>query len=284
MLTGATGSLGRATAAALIAHGVDLVVGVRDPGAIAGDFSPSTVVALDLADLDGVEAAVARLDGTFDAVILNAAVQHRDRRAVTAQGYESTFGVNVLANALLAERLRTRTRRLVLVASGTHRSARLRNLGFPPPRPASPAVLAEPGSGSGQVAYATSKLALVWFGLEAARRWSTDVVLVDPGLMPGTGLAREYPPVQRWMWDRVLPRVLPTNTGGISTPQRSGACLAEIALDHAIPSGTYLQIDRPRRLGSTALDPVRGRELFEWAIRATASASSPPPRASARKN
>jgi NAD(P)-dependent dehydrogenase (short-subunit alcohol dehydrogenase family) len=138
LLTGATGALGRATAAALSASGASVVAAVRNPAALDPALALTDVERLDLADLRSVDALAATLVGDFDAVILNAAIQHRDRRHVTAQGLESTFGVNVLANAWLASALRARTRRVVLVASGTHRAARVRNLGFPPPRWAPP--------------------------------------------------------------------------------------------------------------------------------------------------
>ena len=51
----------------------------------------------------------------------------------------------------------------------------------------------------------------------------------DPGLMPGSGLARDYPPLQRLAWRYLLPalRVLP----GVRSTRTSGRYLAALAND-----------------------------------------------------
>jgi len=48
-------------------------------------------------------------------------------------------------------------------------------------------------------------------------------VAFDPGLMPGTGLARERSVVERWAWSNVL-SLLTRGIPGVSTTRRSAAC------------------------------------------------------------
>lgn len=48
---------------------------------------------------------------------------------------------------------------------------------------------------------------------------------LDPGLMPGTGLARDNSAFNRFMWRSLLRWIAP-NLPGASTAERSGAALA----------------------------------------------------------
>jgi NAD(P)-dependent dehydrogenase (short-subunit alcohol dehydrogenase family) len=63
---------------------------------------------------------------------------------------------------------------------------------------------------TGQRRYTASKLANVLFSCELARRLPAGVKVnaFDPGLMPGTGLAREAAAPLRWLWNHVLPRAI----------------------------------------------------------------------------
>lgn len=51
----------------------------------------------------------------------------------------------------------------------------------------------------------------------------------DPGLMPGTGLAREQGPLMQWIWKTVLPR-LASLLPGTSSTERSSAVLTDLLL------------------------------------------------------
>ena len=103
-----------------------------------------------------------------------------------------------------------------------------------PPRP----DLAHPdGRHAGRqaaAAYTTSKLCNVLFTYELDRRLGhgaqgVTVTAFDPGLMPGSGLARDYPPLHRLAWRYLLPalRVLP----GVRSTRASGRYLAALADD-----------------------------------------------------
>jgi hypothetical protein len=66
------------------------------------------------------------------------------------------------------------------------------------------------------------------------------VTCFDPGLMPGTGLARQYPAPVRALWSTVLKgvRVLPF----ASSPAASGRAFAALLCDEPspVPSGSYV--------------------------------------------
>jgi hypothetical protein len=84
----------------------------------------------------------------------------------------------------------------------------------------------------------------------------------DPGLMPGTGLARDYGAVGRFAWRFVLPilSMLP----GASTARRSGIELARLVHDDAYRGrdGLYVQIAREVRSSQQSYDEGLAAELW----------------------
>ena len=303
VVTGATSGLGRACAAALARRpGWTVVVAARDAargertagelrsagrvrsagehGAGGEDRCAPAAVALplDLADLASVRAFPGRLAAAglppLHGLVANAGVQYRDRRHVTADGFEATFGVNHLGHFLLLWLLvpaLAADGRVVIVASGTHKDRRVRNLGFPPPRWEDPRALAAPGAGSGQVAYATSKLANVMTMLELDRRMASlrpgariAVHGLDPGLMPATGLDQDYPPAARRVYAALAPAIAAV-VPGATTPERAGDRLAAMVADPAFaaPGGRYVEVDRDGVPSALARDRARAQELWE---------------------
>ena len=99
----------------------------------------------------------------------------------------------------------------------------------------------------------------------------------DPGLVPGSGLARDYPAALRFVWDRVLPgvaRVLAPVVPGISTARRSGVALAQLVLDPTLSkvSAQYFPSHtRWRQAPSSAAsyDEDRARALWEASVQMT---------------
>jgi len=290
VITGGTSGLGRACAAVLAGvPGWTVAVTARDAerGRAAGDAlrrvasggaSGVAVLPLDLADLASVRAFPARLAAAdlppLHAVVANAGLQHRDRRHVTADGFEAAFGVNHLGHFLLLRLLLPALvpdGRVVIVASGTHKARRVRNAGFPPPRWQDPRVLAAPGAGSGQVAYATSKLANVLTMLELDRRMGalrpgTGIAVhgFDPGLMPETGLDRDYPPAAQRAYGLLAPAIAAL-VPGATTPAKAARRLAGMVTDPAwgMPGGRYLEVAREGTPSAAARDRARARDLWE---------------------
>ncbi|WP_375480479.1 SDR family NAD(P)-dependent oxidoreductase [uncultured Jatrophihabitans sp.] len=248
-------------------------------------------LALDLGSLASVRtfaAEVAALTGgrRLSGLVCNAAIQVVERSS-TSDGFETTFGVNHVGNvALIEELLRTTgaPERLVLVASGVHdpaqrtgmpaplEEASVVELAYPQPRQPSD----ENEALEGRRRYATSKLANVRTAIELSRRLSGSTVVTsfDPGLMPGTGLARDAGVVQRVLWASVfrLLLVIPA----VQTPAQSARQLARLLTDTpTFASGTYVERGRPRQPSLAARDTTVQRTFYADTLALIAQADHP---------
>lgn len=179
VITGANSGIGKETAVGLARKGATTVLACRDKdkaanaadeirrraGAGAGDVQ---VVALDLADLTSVAACAEELTGRFDRlhVLVNNAGGIWSTRALTAQGFEQTFGVNHLGHFYLTRLLLDRLR-----ASAPSRIVNLTSFGhhFAPLGMRYDDLQSERGYVALE-AYARSKLANLLFTRELARR------------------------------------------------------------------------------------------------------------------
>jgi hypothetical protein len=151
---------------------------------------------------------------------------------------------------------------VVVVSSGTHSTDRRRKGPYPNPQWRPARELARPVTRpSGQVAYATSKLANA-LHVAALAAEGVEAFAYDPLLMPGTGLARDYGPVQKAVWNGVLPRLVRV-VPFMSTAERSGAALARLAADPdpGHPAGEYVELARARPADPPADDPTQARAL-----------------------
>ena len=292
LVTGPTRGLGRALVDVLAAHAPrpPLLLAGRAGTARLAAATGARAVALDLEDLGavaGAARAVAELvrSGSvppLGAVVANAGLQVTDRRQRSADGHELTFAVNVLAQHQLLRGLLPALApgaHVVLLGSGTHYGD-LRSLGLvAPPRWEDPRDLARADVGedagspaAGQRAYATSKLAVVLLAHAWQRRHPRlRVNVYDPGLMPGTGLARAMSPARQWAWRHVLPalRVLP----GVTTPRASARHLAALALGETHPAlrGGYVDLGRETRSSPASHDRAAEDRLWEVAEELCAS-------------
>ncbi|WP_102144515.1 SDR family NAD(P)-dependent oxidoreductase [Mycobacterium hubeiense] len=284
IITGANTGLGFECARAVLAAAPmwHVVLAVRDPArgadAAARLSAPrrATVLELDLASLESVRTFPSRLGAAglppVHSVVCNAGVQVVGDSATTADGFELTFGVNHLGHFALVQGLLdvlARPARIVVVSSGTHDPDK--HTGMPAPRYTSAGELAhDTGQGptEGRRRYTTSKLCNVLFAYELDRRLEhgrqgVSVTAFDPGLMPGSGLARDYPPVQRLAWRYLLPalRVLP----GVRSTRASGRYLAALAVDpsHDGVTGQYFAGRKPIRSSTDSYDLDKARDLWE---------------------
>ncbi len=250
LITGATRGLGLAAAGHAATRGAHVLVAGRSVQAVraaAREVGGDPVVV----DFENLADVTRCADGLppLDAIALNAGLQIVTGATRTVDGFETTFQINHLAQFLLLDRLLARSRppgRVVFTGSGTHDPDR--RSGMPAPLDGDVTSWARAGDGgepaatAGRRRYTTSKLlnAATAAGL-ARERPDVHINCFDPGLMLGTGLSRQYPPLARRLstfFAPVIAMALPL----ASTPKRSGAALARLLLDEPPPaeSGAYV--------------------------------------------
>jgi NAD(P)-dependent dehydrogenase (short-subunit alcohol dehydrogenase family) len=263
VVVGASTGLGRETARRL-ARADRVIVAGRDV-ARTGAAVPDAHAALrvDLTDLGDVARFASELaaHGPFDGVVCNAGVQQHGEPSFTRNGFEETFGVNHLAHFALVMRLAPQLApgaRVAFIGSGTlePESRSARRFGFRGGRYTDARALArgdgDMTTGVAQRArdrYATSKLCNLLTVAAIARRVPAArfaVFAIDPGLMPGTGLARRYPPVMRFLWNTVM-RAVGLVMPSASTASRSGASLAWLMTAPGLAGTTGRYFDFRRR-------------------------------------
>lgn len=116
-----------------------------------------------------------------------------------------------------------------------------------------------PEKQQGMDRYATSKLVAILHVYALARstpaggpRWFA----FDPGLMPGTGLARDRSAVERWAWSTILP-VVARAIPGASTARRSAATYARLLTGRLFPQDSGVHLDFSGRRTASSADSNR---------------------------
>ena len=307
IVTGGNRGLGYQAAKSIAASGEgwQVVIAARDKAGAAGAAgrlaeetgNPNVeAMRLDLASLSSVRDFAEEFAGRGDlpplrASLLNAGLQVVNGTTYTEDGFETTFGVNHLGHYLLVNlllRQMVAPARVVYVSSGTHDPKQ--RTGMPAPRYRSLDALvhpdeypdpAEEGEGPGAVGrrrYTTSKLLNVYATYELDRRLraeglSTDTAPItvnafDPGLMPGTGLARDYGPGARFVSNRILPRLVPL-LGllgvNVNSTESSGKHLARLVLDPKLEgvSGRYFEGEKEIPSSEISYDRKNAAQLWE---------------------
>ena len=201
-------------------------VAVKKLQAVSGNTNIQSL-ALDLASFASVRrfaADIIRIAPKIDVLACNAGIQIGHGTQLTTEGVEKTFGVNHLGHFLLTKLLLpfidTTTGRIVPVSSGTHFNPAIWQsalFGIPAADYTGWQSVAAPDSfkdypekSRGYVRYSTSKLCIVLFGYALNRKLRERgsgimVNIFDPGLMPGTGLARESAAMAYWAWKNLMP-------------------------------------------------------------------------------
>jgi NAD(P)-dependent dehydrogenase (short-subunit alcohol dehydrogenase family) len=261
LVTGATRGLGLEISRALASNGnVSVIMAVRDLARgkeIAKALGPRvSAVELDLSSLAGVASFARSWDGKLDALVNNAGVQNGSEERFTQDGYEETIAVNFLAPLLLTLALSESLRggRVLFIGSGTQDPAHpvARRFGF---RGARYRPVRELAAGTRQGVsiaqanldrYATSKFLITATAVELARRRSDfSTFVLDPGLMPGTGLARSRGAFGRFLWKWALP-IAGAFMPDTSSARRSAASASWMIAEDGLgfPSGSVLSFDR----------------------------------------
>jgi NAD(P)-dependent dehydrogenase (short-subunit alcohol dehydrogenase family) len=285
IITGATGSLGRATATCLAQEPETRVIlavrnterGQRVAAEIGHDVE---VTELDLSSFDSIDAFISSWQGNIAGLINNAGIQIvNETRFTQPEHFEETFAVNHLAALKLTMGLLPFLEggRVLFIGSGTHnpKNKAATIFGFRGARFTSIRQCAdglnESGSAKqiGMDRYATSKFLNTVTTVELARRMTPERVAffcLDPGLMAGTGLARTESTPLRFVWKNLLPlaaKLFPDT----STPTRSGKAAAWIMTSEELEkqTGMIFSFDcRPsKRVWEKVFDTEIGRRVLD---------------------
>lgn len=243
---------------------------------------------LDLSSLESVRGFAERWGEDqkppIQSLVLNAGLQFPGDLTRTKEGIEATFAVNHVGHAFLFHLLTpyfAKHARIVLTASGTHDPSQ--KTGMPDAKYNTAQDLADPPESMvhipGRARYTSSKLANIMWMYALDRRLAQQngdshvtVTAFDPGLMPGTGLAREAGGVQRFVWNSVLPRIIPFLRVAISknihTTKESGAALAHLAIADDVQGATGKYYEGLREIPSSkdSYDEKKQEDLWRWTV------------------
>jgi NAD(P)-dependent dehydrogenase (short-subunit alcohol dehydrogenase family) len=262
-VTGATSGIGQETARQLAAMGATVVVGARDSetgerarAQIASTGNePVEVIAGDLSVRDDVRRVATEFRHRFDRldVLINNAGVDVGNRVTTDDGFELTFAVNYLAPFLLTTSLLDTLRasapaRVLSMVSSGHRGGHLEFDDLQHER-----------TFSGQRAYNDSKLALVLFTYELARRLDGSAVTancVDPGFVRGTSIGQTLPLAYKAAGVLLMPFMI------APAKAAAGVAWAASAPDLAGVNGVYLKRGKQATSSKDSRDPDLARRLW----------------------
>jgi len=293
LITGASSGLGLAVARQLSADPArTLILPVRSAAradatrtALVGAKAVIETPMADLASLASVRALVAGLAGRkIDALACIAGLQFQHGDARSADGYETTFAVNQLAHVALLAGLQAQLAAgapVVFVGSSTHDTTEFwaRSTGFKGGRYTSAARLAQGDCGPvpnpvqhGRDLYATSKLCNIATALALSARIPASqarFLAIDPGLMPGTGLARDANALIRFVWTRIMRPLFP-GLPGVSTAERSGATLVRLLTSELAAGRSGVHVDyrgNETPTSAASRDPALAADLLSGSLK-----------------
>ena len=279
LVTGANSGLGLRSAEALAAAGARVLLACRNAEKAAAALesvkagatgAAPEVVALDLADLDSVEACAADVAGrieSLDVLMNNAGVMALPLRR-TAQGFEMQFGTNhlghfALTGRLLPTLLRAAAPRVVVVSSQAHRMGKMRwdDLNW------------ERSRYSKWLAYGQTKLANLLFAGELQRRATTaGTALTVASAHPGYASTHLSAAGPEMAGSRIMQRVTKLSDSLLGQSDAQGALSQLYAAtmpdvrpdDYFGPDGPFQQRGYPERVDRTraASDPAAGARLW----------------------
>lgn len=244
LVTGGNAGLGYFACEQLAGAGAHVVMASRNEdkarraiGSIRQRYPAAEVTfqPLDLADLSSVRAAARTVAAgpPLTGLLANAGVVGSAEEQHTADGFELQFGTNHLGHyaltALLLPQLTAAGTRIVHLGSISHRWAKL-----------TPASL-QPSSYSNPRAYATSKLAVMAYGFELARRLRvTGSTATSVVAHPGFALDLLTPARPGITADRAAPRWRRSVMSQVAQGKDAGAWpLVRAVADPSVANGAY---------------------------------------------
>lgn len=245
-------------------------------------------ISLDLFDLDCIRKYASDWSSKayppIQSLVLNAGLQFPKKLRMAPSGLEATFAICHVGHALLFHLLCPHLApeaRVVVVSSSAHDPAQ--KTGMPDAVYNTAEDLAHPPPSmidlSGKQRYSTAKLAnVLWtYGLdrklkEKAPERGITVNAFDPGTMPGSALAREYSSVERFIWNNIMPKMLPLLRALVSpnlyTPEQSGQRLAALAVGPKYDGVTGKYIEGLKEINSSvdSYDVKKQEDLWQWTV------------------
>ncbi|MGL1920239.1 MAG: hypothetical protein OCD03_04375 [Hyphomicrobiales bacterium] len=224
-------------------------------------------------------------DAKLEGIALNAGLQILTGSKKTEDGVDETFAANHLGHFTLAHLLLDFVSdggRIVSTASGTHNpeDTLATRAGFRGAiyKDAKTVASGNLGLDSDEVQlgmdrYATTKLCGILFTHEMAKRTqemdkNVKFIAFDPGLMPGTDLARDRPAAVKFVWFHVLPRLQPILAAfgvGISLPKKSANSLRKILTGELFAkTGDYFDFSmKPAPMSKDAKNAEYAKDLYD---------------------
>ena len=101
-------------------------------------------------------------------------------------------------------------------------------------------------------------------------KWT--VAAFDPGLMPGTGLARDYSALAIFIWNHILPHLVSLMrlliAPNIHKASDSGASLAALSRPEKASQidGKYFEGSKPIKSSDVSYETTKQEELWQWTI------------------
>ena len=295
IITGATSGIGYECAlqVARIAPDQQLIIACRNPQAGHAAIQaikkltqhPNIIcLPLDLESLQSVREFVQLVSQQphirIAALLNNAGIQQVGETQYTKDGFDRTFGVNHLAPFYLTLLLlpwMDPGSSITFTASGTHDPKQ--KTGMPAPDYTNARLLAYPEKptesalATGQRRYTTSKLCniLTTYTLQKhVQPLNIRVNAFDPGLVPGTGLARNYPWFLKFISDYVF-KMLILFHPNVHTAKQSGSNLANLACADAFKTYTGQYFEGAKAIPSSddSYRPDFQQDLWNTSIRLT---------------
>jgi len=272
VVTGASSGIGKATARALAAKGVRVVLACRNPDkaeAVRRDIVASTgnerveAMPLDLASFASIRRFAESFARRYDRlnVLVNNAGLMAKKRTVTEDGLETVMGVNhfgtfLLTVSLLGPLKEAGRARIVTVSSEAHRIARIR---FDD-------LQSERGRYRPFQVYAQSKLANILFTYELARRLHGTGVTANC-LHPGVVRSSFFRPYAGRM-ERLF---LAAAGWWMASPEKGAETSVYLASSPEVEgvTGKYFVRCRERRSSAASYDAAAAARLWELSERVT---------------
>lgn len=241
-------------------------------------------IPLDLASLKSIkDFASAFAKEKYNRIISlvnNAGLQNTGATKYTTDGFEETFGTNQLGPFYLTHLLlplMAEKASITFTASGTHDPAQ--KTGVEPPVFTTAQELAYPEMTNekpitvGLRRYSTSKLCNIMTVYELHRRLANTSIRVnafDPGMVPGTGLARTYPPILQFIWKNIMP-ALTLFKRNVNSVKKSGVNLANLAFAKQFQAfnGKYFEGTKVIQSSQDSYNRAFQTDLWQTCLRLT---------------